>query len=201
MLSIYLHRGDLYSDLWKSDLYFGLADWGEIRLTFCWRLKPATKLSIWGIPWDARRVQQGKGGARARNGSPTANETWLSDYNGYGPTKIMSRSLSNHDGKGNGSENVTYQKWISGISNLIRYSIIPFRYSIIPFRSNLSNVRKRNRGLIRPSVPLRIEFLFLIPKGFSPRQVHQFFLLFRGNTSKLILDLHARRQVERHFIG
>ena len=123
----------------------------------------------------------------------------------------MSRSLSNHDGKGNGSENVTYQKWIRGISNLIRYSIIPFRYcivpfrysiisfrySIIPFRSNLSNVRKRNRGLIRPSVPLRIEFLILIPKGFSPRQVHQFFLLFKGNTSKLILDLNARRQVER----
>ena len=72
MLSIYLHRGDLYSDLWKSDLYFGLADWGEIRLTFCWRLKPARKLSIWGIPWDAKREQQGKGGARARNGSRPA---------------------------------------------------------------------------------------------------------------------------------
>ena len=33
--------------------------------------------------------------------------------------------------------------------------------------------------------------------SFSPRQVHQFFLFFKGNTSKLILDLNARRQVER----
>ena len=40
---------------------------------------------------------------------------------------------------------------------------------------------------------------YLIPRGFSPRQVHQFFLFFKGNTSKLILDLNARRQVERRL--
>ena len=40
---------------------------------------------------------------------------------------------------------------------------------------------------------------YLIPRGFSPRQVHQFFLFFKGNTSILILDLNARRQVERRL--
>ena len=40
---------------------------------------------------------------------------------------------------------------------------------------------------------------YLIPRGFSPRQVHQFFLFFKGNTSKLIVDLNARRQVERRL--
>ena len=187
MLFIYLYRGDLYSDLWKSDLYFRLADWGEIRLTFCWRLKPATKLSIWGIPWDAKREQQGKGGARARNGSLPAR---------HPQTRPCFQIITVTD-----PQNVKEFNLIRYSIIPFRYSIIPFRYSIIPFRSNLSNVRGRNQGLIRPGVLLRIEFLFLIPKGFSPRQVHQFFLLFRGNTSKLILDLHARRQVERHFIG
>lgn len=40
---------------------------------------------------------------------------------------------------------------------------------------------------------------YLIPRGFSPRQAHQFFLFFKGNTSILILDLNARRQVERRL--
>ena len=40
---------------------------------------------------------------------------------------------------------------------------------------------------------------YLIPRGFSPRQVHQFFLFFKGNTSKLIVDLNARKQVERRL--
>ena len=32
MLFIYLYRGDLYSDLWKSDLHFRPAGWLYLRV-------------------------------------------------------------------------------------------------------------------------------------------------------------------------
>ena len=84
MLFIGNYRGDLYSNLRKSDLYLRPA----LQLTFCWRLKPASKRYVREISWDAKRELQASE-ERLASGSPLANENKLSDYNGYWSTKCQ----------------------------------------------------------------------------------------------------------------
>ena len=53
MLFIYLYHGDLYSDLWKSDLYFRPAGFSQLLLTMLMTLGLHHRFFLFLlIPWD-----------------------------------------------------------------------------------------------------------------------------------------------------